>query len=89
MNRTLQQLKKTIDLLIQRQGAYASCAAIIFTQENVFTVDENGNEVYYDEETTNRILFDLDETNYLIKQAFNCIEHDISTYQHRKTLNAK
>jgi hypothetical protein len=52
-------------------------------------MDENGDEVYYDEETTNSVLNDLDETDYLIEQAFNCIEDDIRTYNHRKTLNVK
>ena len=89
MNRTLQQLKETVDRLIEQQGADASCCALIFTKEDVFTMDENGNEVYYDEETTNGVLNDLDENQYLLQQAFDYIEDDIRTYQHRKTLNAK
>jgi hypothetical protein len=87
MNRTLSQLKETVDRLIEQQGETASCAAFIFTKEDVFTMDENGNEVYYDEETTNSVLNDLDETDYLLAKAFDCIEDDIRTYQHRKTLN--
>ena len=52
-------------------------------------MDENGDEVYYDEETTNSVLNDLDETDYLLAKAFDCIEDDIRTYNHRKTLNVK
>ena len=89
MNRTLSQVKEFLELLIEQQGADASCAALIFTKEDVFTMDENGNEVYYDEETTNGVLNDLDENQYLLQQAFDYIEDDIRTYQHRKTLNAK
>ena len=74
MNRTLSQLKETVDRLIEQQGADASCAAFIFTEEDVFTMDENGNEVYYDEETTNKVLRNLDETDYILEQAFDCIE---------------
>ena len=89
MNRTLQQLKESLEELINQQGANASCAALIFTKEDVFTMDENGDEVYYDEETTNSVLNDLDATDYLIEKAFDCIEDDIRTYNHRKTLNVK
>jgi hypothetical protein len=87
MNRTLQQLKESVDRLIEQQGADASCAAFIFTKEDVFEMDENGNEVYFDEETTNKVLRNLDETDYMLEQAFDCIEDYIRTYQHRKTLN--
>lgn len=80
MNRTLQQLKESIERLIEQQGAEASCAAIIFTKEDVFTIDENGDEVYLDEEITNKVLNDLDETDYLIEQGFDCIEEYINTY---------
>ena len=74
MNRTLQQLKESVDRLIEQQGADASCAAFIFTKEDVFEMDENGNEVYFDEETTNKVLRNLDETDYMLEQAFDCIE---------------
>ena len=87
MNRTLQQLKESVDRLIEQQGADASCAAFIFTKEDVFVMDENGNEVYFDEETTNSVLNDLDESDYLLAKGFDCIEDDIRTYEHRKTLN--
>jgi len=43
MNRTLQQLKESVDRLIEQQGANASCAAFIFTKEDVFEMDENGD----------------------------------------------
>ena len=74
MNRTLQQLKETVDRLIEHLGEDASCAAFIFTEEDVFTMDENGEEVYYSEEITNKVLRNLDETDYVLEQAFDCIE---------------
>jgi hypothetical protein len=80
MNRTLQQLKESVERLIEQQGADASCAAIIFTKEDVFEMDENGDEVYFSEEITNKVLNDLDETDYLIEQAFNCIEDALKDY---------
>jgi len=74
MNRTLQQLKESVERLIEQQGAEASCAAFIFTKEDVFNLDENGDEVYFDEEITNKVLNNLDETDYILEQAFDCIE---------------
>ena len=70
MNRTLQQLKESVDRLIEQQGAEASCAAFIFTKEDVFEMDDDN----YDEEVTNKVMNDLDETDYILEKAFDCIE---------------
>ena len=80
MNRTLSQVKEFLELLIEQQGADASCAALIFTKEDVFTMDENGNEVYYDEEITNNVLNDLDETDWVLQKGIDCIEDYIGDY---------
>jgi ferredoxin len=80
MNRTLQQLKESVERLIEQQGADASCAALIFTKEDVFETDDDGEQVYCSEEITNKVLNDLDETDYLIEQAFNCIEDALKDY---------
>jgi hypothetical protein len=73
MNRTLQQLKESVDSLIKQQGADASCAALIFTKEDVFTINDEGEEVYFSEEVTNTVLNDLDESDYMLEQAYDCI----------------
>jgi hypothetical protein len=80
MNRTLQQLKESVEKLIEEQGANASCAALIFTKDDVFNLDENGDVVYFDEEITNKVLNDLDETDYVLGQAFDCIEDYIKEH---------
>ena len=74
MNRTLQQLKESVDRLIEQQGADASCAAFIFTKEDVFVENDIGEQVYFDAEITNKVLRNLDETDYMLEQAFDCIE---------------
>jgi hypothetical protein len=84
MNRTLKQLKETVDRLIEQQGETASCAAFIFTKEDVFKMDENGDEVYYSEEITNTVLNDLDESDYMLQEAFDCID-DFVKYIHENT----
>ena len=80
MNRTLQQLKERIESLIEQQGAEASCAALIFTKEDVFEMDENGDAFYVSEEITNKVLNDLDETDYILEKAFDCIEDYIKEH---------
>jgi len=80
MNRTLQQLKETVDRLIEQQGADASCAALIFTKEDVFEMDDDGNVVYCEEFITNKVLNDLDETDYILEKAYDCIGDYIDDY---------
>ena len=81
MNRTLQQLKESVERLIEQQGAEASCAAYIFTKEDVFNMDDDGNPVYCSEEITDKVLDDLDGTDYLIEKAFDCITDYIKDYK--------
>jgi hypothetical protein len=80
MTRTLQQLKESVERLIEQQGADASCAALIFTKEDVFNMDDDGNPVYCSEEITDQVLNDLDGTDYLIEKAFDCITDYIGDY---------
>ena len=80
MNRTLSQLKESVERLIEQQGENASCAAFIFTKEDVFEMDENGDAFYLDAEITNKVLNDLDETDYILEKAFDCIEDYIKEH---------
>ena len=80
MNRTLSQLKETVERLIEQQGADASCAAFIFTKEDVFEMDENGDAFYLDAEITNKVLNDLEETDFILEKAFDCIEDYIAEH---------
>ena len=80
MNRTLQQLKESVEKLIEQQGAEASCAAFIFTKEDVYEMDDDGNDVYCSEEITNKVLNDLDESDYILNRAFDCIDDYIKDY---------
>ena len=84
MNRTLQQLKESVERLIEQQGADASCAAYIFTKEDVFVENDDafGNtvQVYCSDKITNKVLNDLDETDYILEKAFDCIEDYIQEH---------
>jgi hypothetical protein len=80
MNRTLQQLKESVERLIEQQGADAPCAAFIFTKEDVYDMDDDGNNLYFSEEITNEVLNDLDESDYILNRAFDCINDYIQEH---------
>jgi hypothetical protein len=80
MNRTLKQLKESVERLIEQQGESASCAAYIFTKEDVFNMDDDGNPVYCSEEIVDQVLDDLDGTDYILEKAFDCITDYITDY---------
>jgi len=80
MNRTLQQLKESVEKLIEQQGANASCAAFIFTKDDVYVENDDCEQVYCSEEITNKVLNDLDETDYILGKAFDCIDDYIQEH---------
>jgi hypothetical protein len=43
-------------------------------------MDENGEPVYLDEEVTNTVLNNLNETDYILEKAFDCIEDYIKEH---------
>ena len=78
MARTLQQLKESVDRLIQQQGPDAPVAAFLFTNEDVFTMDEECNEQYVPIETAEKVLDAVEsDYDYLYEEIFNCIEEQL------------
>jgi len=73
MAQTLQQLRDSVDLLIEQQGLTAPCSALIFTREDVYEIDENGDFFYLEESITNKVLEYLNDTEVVLQQAFDCI----------------
>jgi len=73
MAQTLQQLKDSVDLLIEQQGLTAPCSALIFTREDVYEIDENGDFLYLEESITNKVLEYLNDTEVVLQKAFDCI----------------
>ena len=73
MAQTLQQLKDSVDLLIAEQGHNAPCSALIFTRDDVYEIDENGDFFYLEESITNKVLEYLNDTEVVLQQAFDCI----------------
>ncbi len=77
MARTLQQLKESVDRLIQQQGEDAPVAAFIFTGEDVFVMDNNGDQVTQPREIAEKVLNNLDEYDYLYTEIFDCIDNEL------------
>jgi len=78
MARTLQQLKESIEKLIEQQGEDAPVAAFIFTQEDVFNLDEDGNpeKIYIDDAAV--VLNEVEENDWIYEQVFECIANEMS-----------
>ena len=47
MNYTLKQLQERVNKLIEQQGEDAECAAWIYTKEDIYRVDEDGEFDYF------------------------------------------
>ena len=77
MARTLQQLKESIERLIESQGKDAPVAAFIFTQEDVFEMDENCNPIYLPLDAADWVLNEVEDTDYIFQQVFECIDDEI------------
>jgi hypothetical protein len=78
MARTLQQLKESVDRLIEQQGADAPVAAFIFTSEDVFVMDDNGDQVTQPREIAERVLNNVeDDYDYLYTEIFDCIDNEL------------
>ena len=79
MARTLQQLKESVDRLIQQQGEDAPVAAYIFTNEDVFMMDEDGNHDPVSREIAKKVLDNVDAYDYPYEVIFDCIEQELAS----------
>jgi uncharacterized protein with PhoU and TrkA domain len=87
MARTLQQLKESIETLIEQQGKDAPVAAFIFTQEDVFEMDENCDQVNFPLDVADLVLNEVEDTDYIFQQVFECIDDEIRRLKISKKLN--
>ena len=62
---TLTQLKERVHSLIEQQGENAPVAWWIYTNEDVFTFDEEGNEQYEPIEVCEKVLSGLQDYDYI------------------------
>ena len=78
MNYTLKQLQEQVNRLIEKQGEDAHCAAWIYTKEDCFLNDENGNLDYNntveDPILVNRIMNELGNVDYIYQTIQECVD---------------
>ena len=77
MARTLQQLKESVERLIEEQGNDAPVAAFVFTNEDVFVMDEDGNPDPVQREIAETVLDNLEDFDHIYTEVFQCIEEVI------------
>lgn len=60
--RTLQQLKESVETMIESQGKDAPVAAVIYTQEDVFELDSEDNPIYLPLDDIDVVLNQIEES---------------------------
>ena len=81
MARTLQQLKESVERLIEQQGNDAPVAAFIFTNEDVFVMDEDGNPDPVSREIAETVLDNVEEYDHILTEIFDVIEEELKQIQ--------
>ena len=74
---TLKQLKERVNSLIEQQGEDAPVAWWIYTNEDVFTIDDEGNEQYKPIEVCEKVLSGLQDYDYIHTVIVDAIEDEL------------
>jgi len=81
---TLQQLKESVERLIEQQGNDAPVAAFVFTKEDVFfyPTGEDGFEnldeqIHLNGDDTDEVLLELGSCDYIYEQVFEIIDDEV------------
>ena len=75
MTRSLLELRKSVDQLINYHGADAPVAAWIFTKEDV--IDFPDGEYNVSEELANKVINSLDDYDHIYTEIFDCIDGEL------------
>jgi hypothetical protein len=81
MARTLQQLKESVERLIEQQGNDAPVAYWIYTNEDVYVMDEDGNPDPVSREIAETVLHELDEYDHIYTEIADAIEAELKVIQ--------
>lgn len=77
---TLKQLKERVENLINSQGEDAPVAAFIFTNEDVFVENDEGEPQYQSVETCKEVLGAVEqEYDNIYEDIFSCIDSELET----------
>ena len=81
MAHTLQQLKESVERLIEQQGNDAPVAYYIFTNEDVFVMDEDGNPDPVSREIAETVLNNVEDYDHIYTEIFDVIEAELKAIQ--------
>ena len=79
MNYTLKQLQERVNKLIEQQGETAYCAAWIYTKEDCYLKDNNGDyfaeqNTVEDPEVIERIFDEVGNIDYIYQVIQECVD---------------
>ena len=74
---SLKAFKARVESLIEEQGEDAPCAGWIYTSEDVFKFDENGNEIYQPKEVCENVLINLQDYDYIYQSIGDAIDSEL------------
>jgi len=75
MTRTLIELRKSVNQLIQQHGKDAPVAAWIFTKDDV--IDFPDGEYNVSEELANKVINSLDDYDHIYTEIFDVIDREL------------
>ena len=81
MSRTLLQLKESVERLIEEQGNDAPVAAFIFTNDDVYVMDEDGNPDPVQREIAETVLHNVEDYDHIFTEIFDVIEAELKVIQ--------
>jgi len=77
MTRTLAELRKAVENLIQQQGENAPVAAWIYTKEDVMDYPDPDGEVDVTEEVASKVINSLDQYDHIYTEIFDIIDDEL------------
>ena len=80
-NISLLRLKERVQSLIDQQGEDAPVCAFIFTNDDVFVMDKDGNPDPVQREIAETVLCNLDDYDHIYTEIFNVIEQELAEIQ--------
>ena len=80
-NISLLKLKQRVERLIDQQGEDSPVCAFIFTNEDVFVMDKDGNPDPVSREIAEKVLLNLESYDHIYTDIFNVIDQEIAEIQ--------
>lgn len=77
---TLKSLQQRVNDLIEQQGPDAPAAYWIYTNEDIFTIDDDGEEQYQPLDVCEDVLSDIQDVDYIHTVIVDAIEDSLRDY---------